>query len=205
MVVSAMHDKRQLTRADIMPLDEYTRVRRERRREITEIKKFRRIEVGPFATFYFENAATMWLQIQEMLYIERGGEAQIDDELMAYNPLIPQGCELVTTIMFEIDDPTRRGRELARLGGIEDRAFLEINGERVFGQADPTRENTSAEGKASAVQFLRFEFTPAQVATFKTPSARIVAGFDHPNYGHMTVMAEAVRAVLAGDFAKEAS
>jgi hypothetical protein len=139
-----------------------------------------------------------------MLYIERGGEAQIDDELTAYNPLIPQGHELVTTIMFEIDDPARRGRELARLGGIEDRAFLEINGERVFGQADPTRENTSTEGKASAVQFLRFEFAPAQISAFKTPSARIVAGFDHPNYGHMSLMPEAVRAALAEDFAKEA-
>src|SRR5262249_45571764 len=173
-VESAIQDKRRLNRADIMPLDEYAKVRRDRRRKITEIKKFRRIEVGPFATFYFENAATMWLQIQEMLYIERGGEAQIDDELTAYNPLIPQGHERAATVMWEIDDPVRRARELGRLGGIENRAFVEINGERVFGQADPTRENTSAEGKASAVQFLRFEFTPKQIAAFRMQSSRIV-------------------------------
>jgi hypothetical protein len=198
--LSSISEKRRLTRADIMPLGDYAQVRRERRREITELKKYRRVEVGPFATFYFENAATMWLQVQEMLYIEKGGDAQIDDELMAYNPLIPQGHELVATVMFEIDEPTRRARELTRLGGIENRAFIEINGERVSGQADPTRENTSADGKASAVQFLRFDFAPALIAAFKTVTARVIVGFDHSNYGHMTMMSEPVRATLAKDF-----
>ena len=99
--------RRQLTRADILPLEDYVKVRRERRREITELKRRRRVEIGPFATFYFENFATMWQQVQEMLYIEKGGEAQIADELEAYNPLIPQGSELVATVMFEIDDPRR--------------------------------------------------------------------------------------------------
>jgi hypothetical protein len=182
-----------------MPLGEYAKVRRERRREITELKKDRRVEVGPFATFYFENAATMWSQVQEMLYIEKGGDAQIDDELMAYNPLIPQGKELVATIMFEIDEPARRARELARLGGIETRVFIEIDGDRIGGQPDPTRENTSSEGKASAVQFLRFEFTPAQIAAFKA-TGRVVVGFDHSNYGHMTMLPEPVRAALVQDF-----
>jgi hypothetical protein len=108
----AYHTGRQLTRADILPLQEYAKIRRQRRRHISEIKKHRRIEVGPYATFYFENLDTMWQQIQEMLYIEKGGEGQIADELEAYNPLIPQGSELVATVMFEIDDPTRRAREL---------------------------------------------------------------------------------------------
>ena len=156
--------RRLLTRADILPLDEYVKVRRQRRAEISEIKKRRRVEIGPFATFYFENFDTMWQQVQEMLYIEKGGEAQIADELAAYNPLIPQGRELVATVMFEIDDPNRRARELARLGGIEDRGFIEVStaqgGGRIRGEADPTRENTSPEGKASSVQFLRFGFTP---------------------------------------------
>ena len=200
--ISSIRNKRRLTRADIMPLGEYIKVRRERRREITELKKDRRVEVGPFATFYFENATTMWSQIQEMLYIEKGGDAQIDDELMAYNPLIPQGRELVATVMFEIDESARRARELARLGGIENGAFIEIDGERVIGQPDPTRENTSAEGKASAVQFLRFEFTPTQIVAFKA-GARVVLGFDHSNYGHMTMLPEPVRAALAEDFAQE--
>src|SRR5438874_7571151 len=145
--------RRQLTPADILPLDEYERVRPERRREINEAKQRRRIEVGPFATFYFENWDTMWLQVQEMLRIEKGGEAQLRDELEAYNPLIPRGDELVATVMFEIEDPARRGRELVRLGGIENRAFIEVamhpGGFRIYGEADPSRENTSPEGKAS--------------------------------------------------------
>jgi len=192
--------RRALTRADILPLDEYVKVRRERRREITELKKQRRVEVGPFATFYFENFATMWQQVQEMLYIEKGGEAQIADELTAYNPLIPQGNELVATVMFEIDDPRRRATTLARLGGIENCAFIDIAGDKIRGEPDPTRENTDPDGKASAVQFIRFPFTPQQIAAFKKPSTQIVIGFDHANYSHMAVMPEPVRAALAADF-----
>src|ERR1700739_1254152 len=98
MTVAPTRAKRRLTREDILSLDEYTAVRRDRRREITEIKRQRRVEGGPFATFYFESFTTMWQQVQEMLYIEKGGEAQIEDELEAYNPLIPQGKELVATV-----------------------------------------------------------------------------------------------------------
>jgi hypothetical protein len=201
---SSAKSRHRLTRADILPLDEYAKVRRTRRSEISEIKKRRRVEVGPFATLYFENFDTMWQQVQEMLYIEKGGDAQIDDELAAYNPLIPQGSELVATIMFEIDDPVRRARELARLGGIETHAFIEVGGARVRGEADPTRENTSPDGKASSVQFLRFPFSAEQVAMFKargkTPGARVLVGFDHPSYGHMATMPEPVRAALSEDF-----
>lgn len=192
--------RRLLTRADILPLDEYVKIRRQRRGEISGIKKRRRVEVGPFATFYFENFDTMWQQVQEMLYIEKGGEAQIGDELAAYNPLIPQGEELVATVMFEIDDPVRRGRELSRLGGIETHAFIEVGGDRSRGEADPTRENTSPDGKASSVQFLRFPFSAAQIAAFKVPGARVLVGFDHANYGHMAMMPEPVRAALSEDF-----
>ena len=102
--------------------------------------------------------------------------------------------------MFEIDDPARRASVLARLGGIENHVFLEIAGERIRGEPDPTRENTSPEGKASSVQFLRFPFTDDQIARFKTPGAQVIAGFDHPNYGHMAVLPEPVRAALAEDF-----
>ena len=192
--------RRQLSRADILPLDEYVKIRREQRREISELKRQRRVEIGPFATFYFENFATMWQQVQEMLYIEKGGEAQIADELAAYNPLIPQGNELVATVMFEIDDPRRRATGLARLGGIENCAFIEIAGEKIRGEPDPTRENTDPNGKASAVQFIRFPFAPQQITAFKKPGAPIVIGFDHPNYSHMAVMPEPMRAALAEDF-----
>ncbi len=192
--------RRRLTPADILPLAEYAKVRAHRRREINALKTHRRVEVGPFATFYFENFATMWLQVQEMLHIEKGGEAQLKDELEAYNPLIPQGSELVATVMFEIDDPARRARILAQLGGIEDRGYIEVAGEKIRGEPDPTRENTSPEGKASSVQFIRFPFTRQQIAAFRAPGARVAIGFDHPNYGHQATMPEPVRATLAEDF-----
>lgn len=196
--------RHQLTRADILPLDEYARIRSQSRREIGDLKKRRRVEVGPFATFYFENFATMWSQVHEMLYIEKGGDEQLADELAAYNPLIPQGSELTATVMFEIDDPARRARTLTQLGGIEHRAFIEAaresGGMRIRGEPDPTRENTSPEGKASAVQFIRFPFTAEQIAAFKAPGARILVGFGHPDYAHMAQLSDPVRAALADDF-----
>jgi hypothetical protein len=200
MMGTLARNKRQLTREDIMPPAEYAATRSEQRKRITEIKRHRRVEVGPSATFYFENYETMRHQVQEMLHIEQGGEAQIEDELAAYNPLIPQGKELVATVMFEIDDPARRDSVLAGLGGIEDHVFLDIAGERIRGEPDPTRENTSPEGKASSVQFLRFPFTDKQIARFKTSGAQVIAGFDHPNYGHVAMLPEPVRAALAEDF-----
>jgi hypothetical protein len=200
MTEALSRNERRLTRADLLSLADYAAVRREQRRRITEIKRRRRLEVGPFATFYFENYQTMWHQVQEMLYIEKGGEAQIEDELAAYNPLIPQGNELVSTVMFEIDDPVRRAAVLTRLGGIEHHIFLEVAGERMRGEPDPTRENTSPDGKASSVQFVRFPFAADQIARFKTPGTRTIAGFDHPDYGHMAVLPEPVRSALASDF-----
>jgi len=182
-----------------MPPGDYAAIRSDRRKGITETKRRRRVEVGPFATFYFENYETMRHQVQEMLHIERGGEAQIEDELAAYNSLVPRGMELVATVMFEIDDPARRAAVLARLGGIEDHVFLDLAGQRVRGEPDPTRENTSPEGKASSVQFLRFPFTDDHIARFKTSGAQVIAGFDHPIYRHMAVLAEPVRAALAED------
>ncbi len=193
--------KRELTAADILPVDDYARDRREYRRRIGALKRDRRVAVGPFCTVYFECYETMWLQVQEMLYIERGGEAQLVEELAAYNPLIPQGNELVATVMFEIEDPVQRETALKRLGGVEHRMFLSLDGERIAGLADPTRENTSPEGKASAVQFLRFPFTASQKARFKVPRAQVLVGIDHANYGHLAVMPEPVRAALAEDLA----
>src|SRR5215472_15744032 len=117
---------RELTRADILPLDQYERERRTHRQRVTALKQNRRVEVGPLATFYFENFDTMWHQVHEMLYIERGGEAQIADELAAYNPLIPQGDELIATVMFEIENPDRRAAMLAELGGVEHHIYLSV-------------------------------------------------------------------------------
>ncbi len=200
MIDEPLHQKRQLTREDILPLADYATLRREARRRISETKRHRRVEVGPFASFYFENYDTMWYQVQEMLHIEKGGDAQLEDELAAYNPLIPQGSELVATVMFEIDDGVRRTAVLSRLGGIENHVFLVVAGDRIRGCPDVTRENTTADGKASAVQFLRFPFTGDQITRFKAPGTRIIAGFDHPEYAHMAVLPEPVRAALTADF-----
>jgi hypothetical protein len=194
-----MPQKREITRADILPVERYAAERRTFKQRIAAIKQKRRIEVGPYATFYFENYDTMWHQVHEMLYIERGGEAQITDELEAYNPLIPQGGELVATVMFEIEDAARRDRELNRLGGVEHNIYLSISGDRASGVADPTRENTSPEGKASSVQFIRFPLSAAQQLNFHAPGTQIICGIDHPSYGHMAVMPEEVRAALAAD------
>ncbi|MBL6617915.1 MAG: DUF3501 family protein [Reyranella sp.] len=185
----------------ILPLTEYVKVRAERRRQITEIKKNRRLEVGPFATFYFESYETMLHQVHEMLFIEKGGPAQIPDELSAYNPLIPQGSELVATVMFEIDDPLRRARVLGSLGGVEDRAFIRVGNDKIPGVPEGDQERSREDGKASSVQFIRFAFSPAQIAAFRSGAGDVVVGFDHPNYGHMAVMPQAVRQALSADFA----
>jgi hypothetical protein len=192
---------RELTRADILPVEQYERDRRAHRQRITAIKKNRRVEVGPVATFYFENFDTMWHQVHEMLAIEHGGEAQIADELAAYNPLIPKGDELVATVMFEVDDPVRRARLLAQLGGVEHKMYLAFAGEKVVGEADPTRENTAPDGKASSVQFMTFRFTPAQKDKFRAAGTRVEVGIEHPNYHHIAVLNEATRAALAADLA----
>lgn len=193
-------EKRRIERADIMPMNDYEAERKERRKKLVAVKRHRRIDVGPVCTFYFENYETMWHQVHEMLYIEKGGEAQIPDELAAYNPLIPQGRELVATVMFEIDDPVRRKGFLSKLGGVEETAFLDIGGaERIVGTPEEDVDRTSAEGKASSVQFIHFPFTDAQAEALKRPGAKVTLGFTHPQYGHMAVMGEETRAALAGD------
>ncbi len=195
-----MGNRHEITRADIMDMEAYGEIRRARRQEVSAIKKDRRVEVGPFAAFYFENYDTMWYQIHEMLYIEKGGEAQIADELSAYNPMIPDGGELVTTLMFEIEDEDRRKRELGRLGGVEGSVSLSVGGETIVAIAEKDVERSKTDGRTSSVHFLHFPFTPAQVASFRTQRARVVLAIGHENYAHMAVLPECVRAALAADF-----
>jgi len=192
--------KRVLTEADIMPVAEYAKARTEWRKKISLKKRNRRVAVGPHITFYFECYETMWLQVQEMLYIEKGGAEQLPGELEAYNPLVPNGSELTATFMVEIDEPIRRKRVLDGLGGIEETAFLRVGGETIVGMPEADADRTSAAGKASSVQFVHFPFTVEQIAAFSSPNAEVVLGFSHPNYLHMTIMTEAVRAELTTDF-----
>ncbi len=196
-----MTHRTEITRADIMPAAEFAAIRAAKRKEMIAVKRHRRLEIGPFATCYFESYDTMWWQVQEMLHIEKGGEAQIDDELCAYNPLIPKGRELVCTVMFEIDDEARRLAFLAGAGGIEETVFLRVANEAIAGIPEADLDRTNADGKASSVQFIHFPFTDAQIAAFRQPDAEILVGFSHSSYGHMAVMLEATRVALSGDFA----
>ncbi len=192
--------RRALTRDDIMDMADYASIRGERRAAITALKRHRRLAVGPFATFHFECFETMWMQVHEMLHIERGGEEQIAGELEAYNPLIPPGDALVATLMLEIDDPVRRERELYRLAGIEESIRMEVAGSAVA--AVPIEDEvarTSEDGKTSSIHFLRFPFPPADAARFRTAGTRVLLGIEHPAYGHLAVMPEETRAALADD------
>ncbi|AMS29301.1 DUF3501 family protein [Aquidulcibacter sp.] len=192
---------RTITRSDLIPDAEFSLVRKARRAELLPIKKLRRIDLGPVCTVYFETFETMLFQIQEMLLIEKGGEEQIQDELAAYNPLIPKGSELVATIMFEIDEPVRRANILARLGGIEEHFFLQIGTEKVRAVPEGDVERTRSDGKASSVHFMHFPLEPAHIAVFREPTTQIMVGSDHESYAHLTILSPATRAELARDFA----
>ncbi len=195
-----MASKHAITAADILPAETYAAERKQWQQRINAVKRARRLAVGPFVTFHFENWQTMWHQIQEMLHIERGGAAQLADELAAYNPLVPNGRELVATFMIEITDAQRRKQVLATLGGIEETAFLEVSGETIHALPEADQDRTSAEGKASSVQFVHFPLTAAQIAAFRRPGTRVTLGLSHQAYSHMAVLPESMRAALAEDF-----
>jgi hypothetical protein len=191
---------RQISASDLLSDAEFSKVRKDRRAALLPIKRLRRVHLGPHCTFYFECYETMLFQIQEMLLIEKGGAAQIPDELAAYNPLVPQGRELVATIMFEVEDPVRRAEVLARLGGVEDLLYLKVGDTKIFGLADGDEERTRDDGKTSAVHFLHFPLQPEQIAQFRDPTTTIMIGSDHESYAHMALLSPATRAELARDF-----
>ena len=199
--LNAAKNRREITRNDIMPVVEYGKIRAEKRKEIVALKKHRRVPIGPHATFYFENYDTMWQQIHEMLFIEKGGEEQIADELAAYNPLIPKGRELVATLMFEIDDERLRRSVLGRLGGVEETVFLKFGGHEITAEAETDVDRTTADGKASSVQFLHFNFTDDEADVFRAMDGDIMLGIRHENYAHMTLLPTETKAALAKDFA----
>ncbi len=193
-------EKREIQKKDIMPLDVYTEKRRELRKSIVDYKKNRRVALGPYATFYFESYETMLAQVQEMLYIEKGGDEQLKDELSAYNPLIPNGKELTATLMFEIDNPISRAAFLGKVGGIEETVFMKINGEKIKAVPEEDVDRTSAEGKASSVQFIHFNFTDDQIEKFQSNSSEIELGIDHKEYSHSTKLSRENIASLSTDF-----
>ena len=191
--------KKRITPEDLMPMEKYSIIRRDLRRALIKTKAQRRAHVGPFATFHFENYETMWAQVQEMLYIEKGGLQQIQDELEAYNPLIPQGSQLITTLLIEIEDPVRRQRLLSKLGNIENNIILSFEDQRVVGQPHDDVERTNAEGKTSAVHFLTFNFTKTQTQLFKDSKIEASLRIEHENYLHACVLLPKIKSELSKD------
>ena len=193
-------EKKEIQKEDIIPLDVYIEKRRELRKNIFDFKKNRRVVLGPYATFYFESYETMLAQVQEMLYLEKGGEEQLKHELSTYNPLIPNGKELTATLMFEIDNPISRAAFLGKVEGIEGTIYIKINDEIIKAVTEEDVNRTSAEGKASSVHFILFNFTDDQIEQFKSNGSEIELGIDHEEYSHSTKLSEQNIASLSADF-----
>ena len=192
---------RKITAEDITPIEQFAAQRKDRRVALLPTKRLRRVALGPYCTFYFESFETLLFQVEEMLLVEKGGAEQLVDELAAYNPLVPQGAELVATIMFEIDDPVRRETVLNQLGGVEDDFFIQFGVDKAKGVSEDDVERTREDGKTSSVHFLHFPLTPAQAAVLRDPTVQIMIGCDHPLYAHMAALSPATRAELSKDLA----
>jgi hypothetical protein len=193
-------EKKIISKEDIMPMDVYASQRKELRKKIVEFKKDRRVSLGPYATFYFESYETMLAQVHEMLYIEKGGDEQLKDELMAYNPLVPNGKELTATLMFEIDNPVSRATFLGKVGGIEEKVYMKVNGEKIKAIPEEDVDRTSSEGKASSVQFIHFKFNDKQIDEFKSNSSQVEIGIEHDEYSHLTKLNQSTKESLLLDF-----
>ena len=191
---------RQIQKQDLLPQDSYTKNRKQLKKELLEFKKNRRIALGPYVTFYFESFETMLAQVQEMLYIEKGGEEQLKDELSAYNPLIPNGKELTATLMFEIDNPIIRTNFLGKLGGVENHVFIKIDNKIIYAVPEKDVDRTSSEGKASSVQFVHFILNDDQIKKFKDNNVKVEIGIDHKQYSHTTKLSANNIKALSEDF-----
>jgi hypothetical protein len=191
-----------LAPGDLMSLERYSRERPDFRARVIAHKQNRQLSVGPNTMWLFEDRLTVQYQVQEMLRTERIFEAEgIADELEAYNPLIPDGCNWKATLLIEFPDPEIRKTQLEKLRGVEDRCFVQVAGcERLFAIADEDLEREN-ETKTSAVHFLRFELSDDMAAKLKG-GADLVIGVDHPHYRHeISPVAAPVRAALAADLA----
>jgi hypothetical protein len=190
-----------LTASDLMSLEQYARERTNFRAKVLAHKKTRQVALGPSATLYFEDGLTIQYQVQEMLRIERIFEAEgIEDELSAYNPLIPDGSNWKATFMLEYPDVEVRKRELARLVGVEDKVWVQIDGhDKVFAIADEDMERDTEE-KTSSVHFMRFELDAEMIMALKG-GAGLAMGVDHDNLKVVVSVPDAVRSSLVNDLA----
>lgn len=190
-----------LSVSDLLSLERYARERAAFRAQVLDHKRARQLAVGPNTTWLFEDRLTVQYQVQEMLRAERIFEPQgIEEELSSYNPLIPDGRNWKVTLLIEFPDEQQRRRELSRLKGIEDRAWVQVSGhERVFAIADEDLERENDE-KTSSVHFLRFELTPLMIASLRAGAA-LAAGIDHEHYRHTVAdVSAATRQALIADF-----
>jgi hypothetical protein len=185
---------------DILPNDEYGLIRKEKRNKILSYKKLRRISVGPYATFYFESYRTMLYQIQEMLFVEGAPDGQLEDELIAYNPLVPQGSDLVTTLMFEINDERIRTAFLSSIGNVEEFIFIMVGEEKIKARFEDDIERTNSKGKASSVHFLHFDFSDIQKNEFLSKRSKVCLGIEHASYSHIAILNEENIKTLSSDF-----
>lgn len=190
-----------LTRSDLLPLERYATERPAFRARAIAHKKTRSLALGPHASLLFEDRLTVQYQVQEMLRIERIFEsAGIQDELDAYNPLIPDGNNLKATMLLEFPDPAERAERLAQLAGVEHRVFAQVAGEpRVFAHADEDIDRSTGE-KTSAVHFLRFEFAAAAIAALRAGAA-LTVGIEDPRLPAQVTAPDATLAALLTDFA----
>ena len=192
--------KRLIEKQDLLSSKDYSNNRKQIRKKLVDFKKNRRVALGPYATFYFESYETMLGQIQEMLHIEKGGDDQLKDELAAYNPLVPKGKELIATLMFEIDNPISRANFLGKVGGIEEKVYMKVGDEKIDATPETDLDRTSAEGKASSVQFLHFNFSDYQIKKFRDLKNEVVIGIDHNFYSHTVKVNENTKNSLSNDF-----
>jgi Protein of unknown function (DUF3501) len=189
---------RTITAADILSLPDYELIRKDKKAEAIQRKALTRVSVGPHATALFETWDSMWLQIQEMLRIEKGGDAQLVDELVAYDPMVPKGRELTATVLFEIGDEARRDAFLRSIGGVEDHVAIRVGGEVIRARPEGDVERTRAsDGKASAVHFFHFDFSDAAIAAWVGGEGDAMLVIDHPAYGHAALIGEQTRSYLA--------
>ena len=189
-----------IEKSDILSRDEYKSKRKSLREKMVLRKKFRRVDIGPYVTMYFENKDTIIHQINEMVYIENGGEEQINDEILAYKSLIPDGQELVATVMIEIDNPIKRAEFLSKMGGFEETISIKIHDQEIKGKAELDGDRTTADGKASSVQFVHFEFDEEAVKSIKNNMENVSISISHESYRHSALLNTDTVGELVKDF-----
>ena len=193
-------EQKQITPNDIYSRKEYINKRPILRKEIVSRKRKRRVDVGPYVTLYFENRDTIVHQINEMVFIENGGQEQIKEEILAYKSLIPNGRELIATVMVEIDNPLKRAEVLSNMGGFEETFVIKIGDISLQGKAELDVDRTTSDGKASSVQFVHFPFDEEYIKKFKDESVKVELSINHKAYAHSTLLQTETKNELGLDF-----